>query len=127
MNCAAEIVQQSQELGVQFDAIVHCTGSSSTQAGLLAGFAALGQKIRVIGIADDDETVVKTARVHQLANDALAELGLAARIKLSDVEILAFDQNVYGKADPETRDAIHLLAQTEGLIADPVYLSLIHI
>ncbi len=121
MNCAAEIVQQSQELGVQFDTVIHCTGSSSTQAGLLAGFAALGQKIRVIGIADDDETVVKTARVHQLANDALAELGLAARIKLSDVEILAFDQNVYGKADPETRDAIHLLAQTEGLIADPVY------
>ena len=121
MNCAAEITQQTQALGISFDAIVHCTGSSSTQAGLLAGFAALGQKIDIVGIADDDETVVKTQRIHQLANNALSELGLAARVDLHDVEVLAFDQNVYGKADPETRDGIRLLAQTEGLIADPVY------
>lgn len=121
MNCAAEILQQSQELGISFDALVHCTGSSSTQAGLLAGFAALNEKISIIGIADDDETVVKTQRIYQLASDALKELDLSAKVDLEDVEVLAFDQNVYGKADPETRDAIRLLAQTEGLIADPVY------
>jgi 1-aminocyclopropane-1-carboxylate deaminase/D-cysteine desulfhydrase-like pyridoxal-dependent ACC family enzyme len=32
---------------------VHCTGSSGTQAGLLAGFTALGARTRVIGIADE--------------------------------------------------------------------------
>ena len=40
--CAAEIATQAEALGVRFDAIVHCTGSSSTQSGLLAGLAALG-------------------------------------------------------------------------------------
>lgn len=121
MNCAAEIVKQSKERVMRFDYLVHCTGSSSTQAGLLAGFAALGENIRVVGIADDDETSIKKRRVLQLANEALDELDLAARVDPDDVVVLSLDQNVYGKADKETRDAIRLLAETEGLIADPVY------
>ena len=121
MNCAAEIVGQSKVTGVRFDYLVHCTGSSSTQGGLLAGFAALGEKIHVVGISDDDETSIKTRRVLQLANAALIELGLAARVDPDDVVVLSVDQNAYGKADEDTRDAIRLLAQTEGLIADPVY------
>jgi 1-aminocyclopropane-1-carboxylate deaminase len=121
MNCAAEIVKQSMEIGMRFAYLVHCTGSSSTQAGLLAGFAALGEKIHVVGIADDDETSIKKRRVLQLANEALDELDLAARVDPDDVVVLSVDQNVYGKADEETRDAIRLLAETEGIIADPVY------
>jgi 1-aminocyclopropane-1-carboxylate deaminase/D-cysteine desulfhydrase-like pyridoxal-dependent ACC family enzyme len=121
MNCAVEIVKQSEETGTRFDYLVHCTGSSSTQAGLLAGFAALGEKIRVAGISDDDETSIKKRRVLQLANGALDELDLAARVDPDDVVVLAVDHNAYGKADEETRDAIRLLAETEGLIADPVY------
>jgi len=121
VNCAAEIVKQCQETGMSFDYLVHCTGSSSTQAGLLAGFAALGVKVQVIGIADDNETSIKMKRVLQLANETLEELGLAARVNSDDVIVLSVDQNVYGKADEETRDAIRLFAETEGLIADPVY------
>lgn len=121
MNCANEIIQQGRGAGSRFDYLVHCTGSSSTQAGLLAGFAALGEKIRVIGIADDDETKIKTQRVLQLANAALDVLGLPERVVPDDVVVLSVDKNVYGKADEETREAIRLLAETEGLIADPVY------
>lgn len=121
MNCAAEIVQQSKSAGIRFDSIVHCTGSSSTQAGLLAGLAALGEKIRIVGIADDGETTIKRKRVLRLANDALEELGLAARVSPEDVIVFSVDQSVYGKAEDETLNAIRLLAETEGLIADPVY------
>jgi 1-aminocyclopropane-1-carboxylate deaminase len=121
MTCAAELVKQSVELDIRFDYIVHCTGSSSTQAGLLAGFAALGEKMQVIGISDDDETSIKRGRVLQLANQALEELDLTARVEPEDITVIALDQSPYGKADPETLDAIRLLARTEGLIADPVY------
>jgi len=121
MTCAAEIVMQSKALDMRFDYIVHCTGSSSTQAGLLAGFAAMGEKTRVIGVADDAETEIKKGRVLQLANDALAELGLSTRVPSTDVEIISADKSLYGKADSETIDAIHRLARMEGLIADPVY------
>lgn len=121
MVCAAEIVRQSKALDVHFDFVVHCTGSSSTQAGLVAGFAALGEEINVIGVADDDETTIKRDRVSQLANDALADLGVSVRISPEDIEIIAADPSAYGMAEEETFDAIRLLAQTEGLIADPVY------
>ena len=121
MNCAAEIVRQCRTLDVHFDYIVHCTGSSSTQAGLVAGFATLDEKITVIGISDDDETDIKRDRVLQLANDALEEIGNSATISPNDINVFAVDKSPYGKAESETLDAIRLLATTEGLIADPVY------
>lgn len=121
MACAAELVLQGKEQGVEFGYIVHCTGSSSTQAGLVAGFAFMGENIRVIGVADDHETEIKRARVLELANDALTELESSVRITPSDVEIVAADQSVYGEAEPATFDLIRLLAGCEGLVADPVY------
>jgi len=121
MNCAAEIAAQSRELGVHFDFVIHCTGSSSTQAGLLAGFAAIGQQTEVIGVADDDETSIKKERVLLLANEALSEIGMSQRIAPSVVEVISVDKSPYGSAEEETFDAIRLLARTEGLIADPVY------
>jgi len=121
MACAAEIERQCLEAGRGFDYIVHCTGSSSTQSGLLAGFAALGNPVRVIGIADDDETVIKRGRVLELANAGLAECGIDAAVSADDVHVLAADQSPYGKADEQTFAMIRMLASTEGIAADPVY------
>lgn len=119
--CAAEILEQSDRLGVDFDFIVHTTGSSSTQSGLLAGFAALGHEIRVIGVADDYETEIKRERVLRLTNSTLGELGFGERVSAEQVEIIAGDMSPYGVADSATIDAIRLLARAEGVIADPVY------
>jgi 1-aminocyclopropane-1-carboxylate deaminase len=121
VNCAAEIASQSIESGVEFDYLIHCTGSSSTQAGLLAGFRALGVRTRIIGVSDDDETAIKRARVKQLANDALQELGLTVRVAEQDVEVISSSPSRYGVPDEEIIRAIRMLATTEGLIADPVY------
>ena len=41
LNCALELAVQMEQLGIAFDYLVHTTGSSSTQAGLLAGFKAI--------------------------------------------------------------------------------------
>jgi 1-aminocyclopropane-1-carboxylate deaminase len=121
LRCAAEIVQQSRESGVRFQHVIHCTGSSSTQAGLVAGFAFMAEPISVIGVADDHETEIKRARVLQLANDTLAEIGAAVRVRAEDVEIIAVDQSEYGEAEPETIDMIRRFAGAEGIVADPVY------
>ena len=119
--CAAEIVKQSRELGITFDYVVHCTGSSSTQSGLVAGFAAMGEKTHVIGVADDDETEIKKRRVLQLANDTLLELGLPVQVNTTDIEVIAASTSPYGVANQDIFYGISLLARTEGLIADPVY------
>jgi 1-aminocyclopropane-1-carboxylate deaminase len=119
--CAAEIETQAAALGVRFDAIVHCTGSSSTQSGLLAGLAALGSPTRVVGVADDDERDDKLDRILHLANDTLATLGLGQRVTAGQVEVVIADDKPYGVATEATIDAARLLARTEAVIADPVY------
>lgn len=119
--CAAEMTAQAASMGIHIDHVVHCTGSSSTQAGLVAGFAAMGSKTRVIGIPDDEETEIKSGRVLRLANQTLEELGRPERVGKEDVEIFVGDRSPYGKSDARTYSSIRLLAKKEGLIADPVY------
>ena len=121
IRCAIELAIQAEEGGHNFDYLVHCTGSSSTQAGLVAGFAALGINTRVIGVSDDDETEIKAARVLRLANNALQDLGLDVRVTPREVEVIASSPNAYGVADEEIFSCIKQLAREEGLIADPVY------
>ncbi|NNE59550.1 MAG: D-cysteine desulfhydrase family protein [Woeseia sp.] len=121
IRCAAEIAMQAGNDGINFDYLLHCTGSGSTQAGLLAGFAALGIKTRIIGVSDDNETETKKARVKRLANDALQELDLAVRVSTKDVEVISSSSNPYGVPDADVVSGIKLLARKEGLVADPVY------
>src|SRR4051812_25315587 len=47
---AQELAEQERELGVFFDTIVVCSVTGSTQAGMVAGFAAQDTERRVIGI-----------------------------------------------------------------------------
>lgn len=121
MNCAVELAGQMDAEDFGFDYLIHTTGSSSTQAGLLAGFAALGIQTRVIGVADDGETEIKSGRVRKLANDALETLGLPAAVMAEDVEVIASNDADYGYADDAIKEGIRLMATKEGLIADPVY------
>lgn len=119
--CAIELARQMNDSGITFDILIHTTGSSSTQSGLLAGFKALGINTRIIGVADDEETEIKTRRVHELANDALKTLGLDASVSQTDVEVIASNSRPYGEADNDIKEGIRLMATKEGLIADPVY------
>lgn len=121
VNCALEIAKQSEESSVKFDYIVHCTGSSSTQSGLVAGIAAMGLDTKVIGISDDEEVNIKKERVKKLANEALLLLGAKKEIDDSAIEILPSSAESYGIANMDIFKAISILARTEGLIADPVY------
>lgn len=121
ITCAQEIIRQSKTLKIDFDYIVHCTGSSSTQSGLIAGLAAAGAKTRVIGISDDDEIEIKKARVLRLASAALEYLYSKAIVTSNDVEIHSATSTVYGMANVDIIDSIKLFAQSEGLMADPVY------
>ena len=121
MACAAEIQKQSMEMGVEFDYIVHCTGSSSTQAGLVAGLAALEMKTKVIGIADDWETEIKKKRVYQLAKDTLEMTGINAVVRQEDIEVYSFDKSPYGVTESKTFEAMYSFSRSEGLLADPVY------
>jgi 1-aminocyclopropane-1-carboxylate deaminase len=103
---------------------VVCSVTGSTQAGMIAGFAALGddRPRRVLGIdgsAKPAETHDQVARIAR----ATAELIGVGR-DLRDDEILLDDRyhaGIYGIPDERTLDAMRLGARTEGMITDPVY------
>jgi 1-aminocyclopropane-1-carboxylate deaminase len=119
---ANEVAAQERELGVFFDTIVVCSVTGSTQAGMIAGFAAQKESRRVLGI-DGSATVQQTwdqiARIARQTAEAI-ELGR----ELEDAEIVLLDEwhaGTYGIPDGKTLDAIRLCARLEGVLTDPVY------
>jgi 1-aminocyclopropane-1-carboxylate deaminase len=119
---AMELESQERELGVFFDTIVVCSVTGSTQAGMIAGFAAQERERRVIGIdgsAKPAETHEQVARIARRT----AELIEAGR-ELRDDEIVLDDRyhaGTYGIPDEQTLEAIRTAGRLEGMITDPVY------
>ncbi|MEZ5701627.1 MAG: 1-aminocyclopropane-1-carboxylate deaminase [Burkholderiaceae bacterium] len=119
---AEEVRAQEAELGFQFDYIVVCAVTGSTQAGMVVGFAADGRANRVIGIdasAKPEETRAQVLRIAQ--NTArLVELGR----EITDADLVLdtrFGGPAYGLPNEGTLEAIRLCARLEGVLTDPVY------
>jgi D-cysteine desulfhydrase len=119
---AQEIVAQAFDLGVAFDAIVCATGSSGTQAGLVAGLAALAAGIQVVGIDIVRDRTAQGRLVHAHAQEVAALIGLGRDVR--DEEVIAFDEWLgpgYSKPTSGMVAAVTLLARLEGIVLDPVY------
>jgi 1-aminocyclopropane-1-carboxylate deaminase len=119
---AGEVAEQERQLGVFFDTVVVCSVTGSTQAGMVAGFAAQAEDRTVLGI-DGSATVEQTrdqiARIARATATAI-ELGR----ELEDGEIVLLDEwhaGTYGVPDEKTLDAIRMGARLEGMLTDPVY------
>jgi len=119
---ADEVATQEQELGVFFDTIVVCAVTGSTQAGMIAGFAAQERERRVLGI-DGSATVEQTwDQIARIARQTAEKVGLGR--DLADEEIVLLDEwhaGTYGIPDERTLAAIRTCAQLEGVLTDPVY------
>jgi 1-aminocyclopropane-1-carboxylate deaminase len=121
---AYEVAEQERELGVFFDTVVVCSVTGSTQAGMIAGFAALGddRPRRVLGIDASAKPAETHDQVARIARATAALIGVGRDLR--DDEILLDDRyhaGTYGIPDDRTLDAMRLGARTEGMITDPVY------
>jgi D-cysteine desulfhydrase family pyridoxal phosphate-dependent enzyme len=117
-----EIVEQAADLGARVDSIVLASGSGGTQAGLLAGAKLLSPHTRVLGVSVYASAEKVTGYVLPVANGALELLDSAARVESDDVLVLDdYLAEGYGVFNEGVGEAIKLLAQTEGLLLDPVY------
>jgi 1-aminocyclopropane-1-carboxylate deaminase len=119
---ADEVAEQERELGVFFDTVVVCAVTGSTQAGMIAGFAAQERERAVLGI-DGSATVAQTMdQIARIARFTAEAIGLGR--DLDDSEIVLLDEwhaGTYGIPDEKTIDAIRLCARLEGMLTDPVY------
>ncbi len=120
-SCAQEIAHQSRSMGIDFQWLVMATGSTGTQAGLVAGFHALNCDLPVMGVSVRQPRERQIGAVHSLTQKTLEKLGGPT---IAESKILVDDGYVgegYGLPAPSTLEAISLAARYEGILLDPVY------
>ncbi|MEQ1770614.1 MAG: 1-aminocyclopropane-1-carboxylate deaminase [Devosia sp.] len=119
---AEEVRAQEAELGFRFDYVVVCTVTGSTHAGMVVGFSEDGRARNVIGI-DASFTPQKTReQVLRIVRNTATVMDLDRQFTEADVVLNEdYAYPVYGVPSEETKDAIRLVAQLEGMITDPVY------
>ena len=117
-----ELLAQCSERGISFDRIVFPSSSGGTQAGLAVGARALGYEGRVLGISVDPAADALREQVATLSTSTADHLGLSLTFAPQDIEVDdGYIGDGYGVVSDVERGAIRLLAQTEGILLDPVY------
>jgi D-cysteine desulfhydrase family pyridoxal phosphate-dependent enzyme len=117
-----EALDQLSQGGIQIDTMVVASSSAGTQAGMVLGAALREYKGQVLGISIDSLQVELAPRVRRLAFEAckLCRTDGAA----PDLQVAVNDRYLghgYAKVGELEREAIRLVARTEGLLLDPVY------
>jgi L-cysteate sulfo-lyase len=121
-HVALELLAQANDIGLRIDRLVHATGSSGTQAGLVAGLEALNSGIRVLGIGVRNPRDKQEANVHKLAEATAEKLGVKGGIKREAVEANCdYVGAGYGIPTEGMAKALIMLARTEAIFLDPVY------
>ena len=108
-------VRQEAELGVFFDTIVVCSVTGSTQAGMIAGFAAQERERRVLGIDGSAKPAETRDQVARIARGTAELIGLGRDLR--DDEILLderFHAGTYGIPDERTVEAIGSATESSG-------------
>jgi 1-aminocyclopropane-1-carboxylate deaminase len=123
---AYEVAEQERELGVFFDTIVVCSVTGSTQAGMVAGFAALSdmdrRPRRVIGIDASAKPTQTRDQIDRIARQTAKLIGVDRELHDEEIQLdERYHAGTYGLPDDATLDAMRLAARTEGMITDPVY------
>ena len=124
-----ELQAQMQENGLHFDNIVFASSSGGTQAGLTVGQLALKLPLNLEPISIDqsklvDESIGMTYQqfVLNIAVDLIQKLSLDLKLTLREIPLHTdFLGDGYGVVGDLEREAIYLLARTEGILVDPVY------
>jgi 1-aminocyclopropane-1-carboxylate deaminase/D-cysteine desulfhydrase-like pyridoxal-dependent ACC family enzyme len=144
---AREIKAQEQELGLAFDRIFTATGSTGTQAGLIAGRELFGLVARVVGVAVSpvSDPAMRRLDIAAFATNVMHQLGATetadwppvgsslptgqtrggspgAAVGPEDVKLLTeYAGEGYGIATPECEAAVRTLAERAGIFLDYTY------
>ncbi|MCD8564503.1 MAG: D-cysteine desulfhydrase [Burkholderiaceae bacterium] len=122
VNAALELTTQLNEMSLDATHLVLATGSSGTHAGLIAGLTILNSPLKVVGFGVRAPKEKQEQMVYDLACKTAALLGHEGIVKRQSVFA---DCNYvgpgYGLPTPAMIEAVTMLAQTEGLLFDPVY------
>ena len=122
VNAAMELLGQANNCGLRIDHVVHATGSSGTQAGLVTGLAATNSRIPVLGIGVRAPRETQEGNVFRLAEETADYIGAGGVVRRE--QVIANCDYVgpgYGLPTDSMVEALNILAQLEGILLDPVY------
>jgi D-cysteine desulfhydrase len=122
VTCAGEIVAQSADMGVAFDAVICASGSAGTHAGLAVGLEAARSQMPLHGVSVRRAEAEQIALVESLAVRTAELLGhdagiVKGRISVDDRWVGAG----YSLPTDTMIEAVRMLAALEGVLLDPVY------
>ncbi len=123
IEAAIELDQQFTTLGIEPDYLYVC-GANMTPAGMALGFKALARNIRLVNITPIQWSEPRVRDIVRIGNATADLLGVDVRLEASDFE--SHDDYIgerYGMVSDAGREALKLIARTEGIILDPVYSS----
>ncbi len=123
VDAAIELMTQANGRSLRIDHLVHATGSSGTQAGLVLGMEAMNSGIPVYGIGVRADKQKQEEMVFSLAGRTAEYMGLNPNIVQRDKVVANSDYVGEGYGLPTTAmaEAVKLMARYEGILLDPVY------
>jgi L-cysteate sulfo-lyase len=122
VDAALELLTQANAIGLRIDCVVHGTGSTGTQGGLVCGLEGANAGIDVLGICVRRPAAAQVDAVYRTASAAAEHLGIKGGLDRD--RVMANGDYVgsgYGIPTAGTIEAIRLAALHEGLLLDPVY------
>ena len=122
VDCALELLAQANRERLVIDHVVHATGSTGTQAGLVVGLKAGRSGVPLLGIGVNAPREVQEQRVFELAEETAELVGAPGAVARADVVANCdYVGGGYGVPTEPMNEAVLLLARLEGLLFDPVY------
>jgi len=122
VNCALELVNQANEMSLRIDHLVHATGSSGTQAGLVVGLKAMNTCISVLGIGVRAPESKQEELVFDLTTRTAEKLGCPGVVERKDVRANTdYVRDGYGIPRSDTIQAIEMFVRLEVILLEPVY------
>jgi len=119
--CLAEILDQLRAQGVEPKA-VYAAAAGATGGGLALGKAVLGWPGKIHLLCPIHWPWDTSADLAELANASAALLGLPHKLTAADIDVRSdYIGAGYGAVTDAGREALRLLARTEGILLDPVY------
>jgi len=120
--CAQELQDQLFQTGLAIERLCVASGSAGTHAGLVTGFIGCNMNIPIVGVGVSRDAGDQEPIVYELACRTAERLGVRQDIpREAVVSVGGYWQPKYSVPNQKMVEAVNLMAQTEGILLDPVY------
>lgn len=123
VEAAAELEYQRSQAGMERAVVITAAGSGGTMAGLIAGQGLLNSSLNVVGIDVGKLWKGFPDSICALAGDTCSLLDQPCSFRPEQIRLVEsrYVGSGYGLPSPAGTDALHRLAECEGILLDPVY------